>query len=238
MGGRRANWPIVVRTVQMDEIVQRCVREGVRTVLDLAAGLDTRAYRLDLPADLRWLHVDLPDMVDYFRSHMAAETPRCQLELVAADLRDADAKRALFERVATLPKPLLVITEGLLLYLETDQVRSLSRDLHDIAGADLWLSDLASPQLLAFLAKRWQPTMARENAPFRFGPAEGSAFFAAHGWREREFHSTMVDAYRLKRTMPLGWFWRLLSLLQPRQRRRDALRMSSVVVLERQERVA
>ena len=136
------------------------------------------------------------------------------------------------------PRPLLVITEGLLLYLEADQVRSLSQDLHDIAGADLWLSDLASPQLLAFLAKRWQPTMVQGNAPFRFGPAEGSGFFAPQGWREREFHSTMVDAYRLKRTMPLGWFWRLLSLLQPRQRRRDALRMSSVVVLERQERVA
>ena len=131
-----------------------------------------------------------------------------------------------------------MITEGLLLYLESDQVAALSRDLHDFARADLWLTDLASPQLLAYLAKRRGASQARENAPFRVGPAEGSAFFAAHGWREREFHSTMVDAYRLKRTMPLGWFWRLLSLLQPRQRRRDALRMSSVVVLERQERVA
>lgn len=233
MGGRRANWPIVVRTVQVDEIVLRCVREGVRTVLDLAAGLDTRPFRLELPADLHWLHVDLPDMVEYFRTHMAGETPRCQLEFVAADLREAEAKRALFERVATLPKPLLVITEGLLLYLEADQVQSLSRDLHDIAGADLWLSDLASPQLLAFLAKRWQPTMLQGNAPFRFGPADGTGFFAPQGWREREFHSTMADAYRLKRTMPLGWFWRLLSRLQPRQRRRDAIRMSSVVLMER-----
>lgn len=238
MGGKRDNWPIVVRTVVMDEIVARSVREGVRTVLNLAAGLDTRPYRMDLPADLAWLHVDMPAMVDYYRTHMAGETPRCALELVAADLRDPTLRRQLFERVAALPGPLLVITEGLLLYLESDQVAALSRDLHDFARADLWLTDLASPQLLAYLAKRRGASQARENAPFRFGPAEGSAFFAAHGWREREFHSTMVDAYRLKRTMPLGWFWRLLSLLQPRQRRRDALRMSSVVVLERQERVA
>jgi methyltransferase (TIGR00027 family) len=232
MGGPRDNWPIVVRTVQMDEIVARCVRAGVRTVLNLAAGLDTRPYRMDLPADLAWLHVDMPEMVDHYRAHMAGETPRCALELVGADLREADVRRALFERVASLPRPLLVITEGLLLYLEADQVAALSRDLHDIARADLWMADLASPELLAFLARRRGPTQARENAPFRFGPAEGSDFFAAQGWREREFHSTLANAFRLKRTMRFGWFWRALSVLQPRQRRRDALRMSSVVVLE------
>ena len=127
MGGKRDNWPIVVRTVVMDEIVARSVREGVRTVLNLAAGLDTRPYRMDLPADLAWLHVDMPAMVDYYRTHMAGETPRCALELVAADLRDPTLRRQLFERVAALPGPLLVITEGLLLYLESDQVAALSR---------------------------------------------------------------------------------------------------------------
>jgi methyltransferase (TIGR00027 family) len=232
MGGRSTAWPIAVRTVQMDEVVLRKVREGVATVVNLAAGLDTRPYRLGLPAGLRWLHVDLPDMVDYFRTHMVDETPTCALEFVAADLREADAKRALFERVAALPGPVLVITEGLLLYLEADDVVALSRDLHDVARARWWLTDLASPQLLRFLARRWKPHAAQANAPFRFGPAEGSAFFAAQGWREAEFHSTLADAYRIGRTMPLAWLWRALSLLQPKRRRVDALRMSSVVVLE------
>lgn len=235
MGGSTANWPIVVRTVVMDEIVERCVREGAATVLNLAAGLDARPYRLDLPASLRWLHVDLPDMVDYFHSNMAAETPRCELEFVAADMRDAEAKRALFDRVATLPGPVLVITEGLLLYLEADQVAELSRDLHDRSRARWWLTDLASPQLLKFLAHRWNSGGVQDNAPFRFGPAEGTDFFAPQGWREAEFRSTLVDAYRLKRTMPLAWLWRLLSLLQPRSQRRKAVRMSSVVLLEREE---
>ena len=238
MGGATANWPIVVRTVVMDEIVLRCVREGATTVLNLAAGLDARPYRLALPQSLRWLHVDLPEMVDYFRSNMTAETPRCQLELVAADLRDPEAKRALFERVAALPGPLLVITEGLLLYLEADQVLELSRDLHDRSGARWWLTDLASPQLLKFLEYRWKPTLVQGNAPFRFGPAEGAAFFQPQGWREAEFRSTIIDAYRLRRTMPLAWLWRLLSLLQPRSRRNAAIRMSSVVLLEREETTA
>ena len=76
---------MVVRTAVMDEIILRCVRQGAATVLNLAAGLDARPYRLALPATLRWLHVDLPDMVEYFRSHMATETPRCRLEFIAAD---------------------------------------------------------------------------------------------------------------------------------------------------------
>jgi methyltransferase (TIGR00027 family) len=232
MGGRRMNWPIVVRTVQMDEVVQRKVREGVATVVNLAAGLDTRPYRLGLPATLHWLHVDLPDMVGYFRDGMAGQAPTCALEFVAADLRDADAKRALFARVAALPGPVLVITEGLLLYLQPDQVAALSRDLHDIARARWWLTDLASPQLLRFLAHRWKPQTTQANAPFVFGPAEGTGFFAPQGWREAEFHSTLADAYRIGRTMPLGWLWRALSWLQPKARRKDALTMSSVVVLE------
>lgn len=235
MGGGKSNWPIVVRTVVMDEIVLRCVHDGAATVLNLAAGLDARPYRLDLPATLRWLHVDLPDMVEYFRSNMAAETPRCELEFVAADMRDPDAKRALFERVAAMPGPVLVITEGLLLYLEADQVTDLARDLHDRSRARWWLTDLASPQLLKFLEHRWKPTLLQANAPFRFGPAQGAAFFAPQGWREAEFHSTIVDAYRLKRAMPLAWLWRLLSMLQPRSRRIAAIRMSSVVLLEREE---
>lgn len=231
MGGKAASWPIVVRTAVMDQIILRCIRQGAATVLNLAAGLDTRPYRLDLPRSLRWLHVDLPDMVDYFRERMAGEAPRCDLEFVAADLRDGDARREVFTRAAR-HGPVLVITEGLLIYLEAPQVAELARDLHDIAHARWWVSDLASPMLLRFLEKRWQKDVSAGNAPFQFGPAEGSAFFAAHGWREAEFHSTLVDAARLKRTMPFLWFWRMLSWFQPRGRQQAVLRMSSVVLLE------
>lgn len=231
MGGKTASWPIVVRTAVMDEIVLRCVAQGATTVLNLAAGLDARPYRLDLPAALRWIHVDLPDMLDYFREKMAGMTPRCELEFLAADLRDADARREVFSHAAG-NGPVLVITEGLLIYLESPQVAQLAHDLHEIAHARWWLSDLASPMLLKFLEKRWQKNVRAGNAPFQFGPAEGTGFFAPFGWREAEFRSTLVDAWRLKRTMPFAWFWRILSWLQPRHQRKAALAMSSVVLLE------
>ena len=230
--GAATSWPMVVRTAVMDEIILRCVRQGAATVLNLAAGLDARPYRLSLPSSLRWLHVDLPDMVDYFRGQMAGETPHCELEFIAADMRDAEAKRDVFTRAA-MHGPVLVITEGLLVYLEADQVAELARDLHDIAQAKWWLTDLASPMLLKFLEKQWAPKLKEGNAPFRFGPAEGTAFFAPFGWREAEFRSTWDEAFRLRRTMRGAWLWRLLSHLQPKARQEANRRMSGIVLLQR-----
>src|SRR5690242_597559 len=56
-------WPIVVRTQVLDELILKAMEEdGFDTVLNLAAGLDTRPYRLALPTTLRWVEVDLPTM--------------------------------------------------------------------------------------------------------------------------------------------------------------------------------
>ena len=228
--GTAMSWPLVVRTAVMDEIVNRCVREGAKTVLNLAAGLDARPYRMDLPADLRWIHVDMPDMVAYFREQMAGETPRCRIEFVAADLRGTDVRRTVFADAAK-EAPTLVITEGLLIYLEADDVAALARDLHDIAKARWWLSDLASPALLKQLEKSWSPQVRAGNAPFLFGPRENTAFFAPHGWRENEFRSHWDEGLRLRRTMPFAWFWRLAMALTPARKREKLKRMSGMMLL-------
>ncbi|WP_133479844.1 class I SAM-dependent methyltransferase [Cognatilysobacter segetis] len=228
--GRSMAWPMIVRTAVMDEIVLRCVREGARTVLNLAAGLDARPYRLELPADLRWMHVDLPDMLGYFREQMAGETPRCHLEFHAADLRDAATRRELFADAARAG-PVLVITEGLLIYLDAEDVAGLARDLHDVAHARWWLTDLASPLLLERFTRHLDSNLAAGNAPFRFAPADGTAFFAPMGWREREFRSTWDESLRIKRSVPAAPFWQLRSRLTPR-RHAAVRRMSGIVLLE------
>jgi len=230
--GRSLSWPLVVRTVVIDEIVQRCVREGVRCVLDLAAGLDARPYRLDLPAALQWLHVDMPEMVAYYREQMSGETPRCKLDFIEADLRVAERRREVFAH-ARAQGPLLVISEGLLIYLEAEQVAELARDLHETARARWWLADLASPMLLKLLERRWSPKLRDGNAPFLFGPAEGTAFFAPLGWREAEFRSTWDESFRINRTMRGAYVWRWLARFQPAARREAWRRMSGIALFER-----
>src|SRR5437899_1395040 len=78
-------WPMVVRTCLFDELILRAIeRDGVGTVLNLAAGLDARPWRLPLSPALRWIDVDLPDMIAYKKRQMAGERPRCALEYAAA----------------------------------------------------------------------------------------------------------------------------------------------------------
>jgi hypothetical protein len=77
--------------------------------------------------------------------------------------------------------------------------------------------DLASPRLLKMLEKRWSPTLKSGNAPFRFGPAEGTAFFANAGWRESEWHPTWTDAMRLNRKPRGANFWNFLLNISPQK---------------------
>ena len=228
--GRSMAWPMIVRTAVMDEIVMRCVGEGARTVLNLAAGLDARPYRLDLPRDLRWMHVDLPDMLACFRDAMQGESARCDVEFHAVDLRDAGARQVLFADAGSTG-PVLVISEGLLIYLEADDVAALARDLHDVARARWWLFDLASPLLLQKFTRHLDRNLSAGNAPFRFAPSEGTAYFAPMGWREREFRSTWDESLRLRRSVPGAVVWNLISKLTPR---RDAAvrRMSGIALME------
>ena len=228
--GAATAWPMVVRTAVMDEIVLRCVHAGAATVLNLAAGLDARPYRLDLPKSLRWLHADMPEMIVYLREHMAGEPPHCEVELVAADLRDANARRELFVRAAALG-PVMVITEGLLVYLTPGQVGELARDLYDVAMAKWWLLDIASPRLRQFMERgHWLGKLS--NAPMQFFPEQGTAFFEPFGWHEREFRSTWDESFRLKRTMRGAWLFKMLSKLQPKKQVEAGRRMSGNVLLE------
>src|SRR5438132_14032530 len=92
--GRKWAWPMIVRTAVMDEIVMRLItQQGVDTVLNLAAGLDARAYRLDLPPELQWIDVDLEAILSYKQAALAGERPRCGVEVIRPDLTAQAARR-------------------------------------------------------------------------------------------------------------------------------------------------
>jgi methyltransferase (TIGR00027 family) len=233
--GRRWAWPMVVRTAVMDEIILRLVQaERVDTILNLAAGLDARPFRLDLPKELHWIDVDLEGILSYKEAALSAEQPRCRLEFVRADLTDQAARRALFERVGSQAKRALVIAEGLLVYLKPEDVISLANDLAEQSAFRWWLIDLASPALLQFLKRTWGNQLRSGNAPMVFAPAEGTAFFAPAGWVEMEYRPTLDEALRLQRAPRMAWLWRLLAVFASKKRRAEFKRFSGVVLLSRQ----
>jgi methyltransferase (TIGR00027 family) len=234
--GRSMAWAMIVRTAVMDEIIlDRVNNAGVDTVLNLAAGLDTRAWRLPLPPALKWIDVDLPDITAYKQSHMRSEKPVCDYEAIAADLTNAPVRDAVFAQVGRSARRLLVITEGLLIYLSEEEVRSLATAIHGISAARYWTTDIASPMLLQWMRKSWGKSVEKGNAPFKFGPEDSVAFFASVGWRETTYKSAMVEARRLDREMRGMWLWRFLTRFMPAKRRQAMQRMSGFLMLERSD---
>src|SRR5262245_58295940 len=112
---QRHEWAYVARTCLIDDFVhEQVVHRGIRLAVNLAAGLDTRPYRMKLPADLQWVEVDLPEILDYKQDILKNEKPVCRLEQIRLDLSNVDARRELFTQLAGRVQKVLVLTEGLL----------------------------------------------------------------------------------------------------------------------------
>jgi len=232
--GRSAAWSMIVRTAVLDEMILREIAvDGIDCVVNLAAGLDTRPFRLALPPALRWIDVDFADILAYKWEVLKDETPACRYEMAPTDLTDAGARRALFARIARDQRRMLVVAEGLLIYLRPEDVTALGADLHAHPAYQSWIFDLASARLLKWMQRSWGKRASEGNAPFRFAPAEGTAFFLACGWREREYRSSWQEAQRLNRRMPGWWMWALFAALQTKKQREAANRMAGVVMVVR-----
>jgi methyltransferase (TIGR00027 family) len=203
----RSGWSIVARTRIIDDLVAACLAEGCGRVVNLAAGLDTRPYRLPLPASLSWIEADLPALLDEKERLLADETPACALTRARVDLADEAARAAFLGGLGGGP-PTLVITEGLVQYLDAEVVAALARDLSAAPQSNIrwWIVDLISPGALAMIKATRGHQAARMMG---FAPTNGVGFFEAEGWRAREIRSIVREAIRLRRApwllRPFAW---------------------------------
>jgi len=205
-----AAWSFIARTHLFDRFILRAVEGGADLVVNLAAGLDARPYRMTLPPSLRWVEVDLPEILDYKEEVLAAEKPVCALERVRLDLSNVDARRGLFARLGGSARQALVISEGLLIYLMRSDIYDLGRDLAEPAGFRHWIVDIVSPGLLEMLKQRMGDLVRQAGAPYVFGPPEGPPFFERCGWKPIEVRSMLKTAAKLGR---LPMLLRMLALL-------------------------
>ena len=199
-GGKAGASGCAVRTCVMDELILRTVKEeGVDTVLNLGAGLDTRPYRLPLPASLRWYECDLPVVLAYKAEKLAGVQPGCVMESMSLDLNDTIARQMFFRNVGIAAKRVLAVTEGLLIYLAAEQVAALATDLYAQPQFQWWLTDLASPNALRYFQQSLNSSVGSSQATFQFAPEEGTEFFQQYGWSTVEFRSLLEEGQRLQR---------------------------------------
>lgn len=210
LGARKsaAGWPIVTRTYLIDQMIRAHIAQGGDMVINLAAGLDTRPYRMELPPALQWIEVDLPEILAHKEEILRGEKPVCSLERIPLDLSDAPARRELFARLGRQSRKALVISEGLVVYLSSDEVALLAQDLAAQPNFRFWILDMVSPKLLVTLQKRMTSNL-KQAAPFKFAPEEGPAFFVKFGWTAVEANSLLRAAARLNRLpfylVPISW---------------------------------
>ncbi len=228
---QKSTWSWVMRTYLVDHFIAEQVQQGVDMVVNLAAGLDARPYRMALPASLKWIEVDLLEILTHKEEILAGEKPVCALERVRLDLSNVSGRRELFEELGRRANKALVITEGLLVYLTADEVGSLARDLAAPRNFARWILDVASPGLLRMLQKKIGSQVSQAGAPLKFGPKEGPGFFAPYGWKPTGVRSLLKEAARQKR-LPI--FLRLMALLPESNGAQGSRPWSGVCLLAKQ----
>ena len=223
-------WQVVARTVAIDDLVRTSVAEGCDRVLCLAAGLDMRPYRLALPATLTWVEADLPAVIEEKERILSGEAATCRLTRESVDLADPSARGAFLDRALAGAARALILTEGLLTYLDDAVVEALARDFAR-PGVMWWMFDILSPATRNMVMAAMRADLA--NAPMRFAPPDGVGYFEARGWRAVDVVSVFVEAARLGR---LPWLLRLLARLplpQPDPRRLGGAQWSAIARCER-----
>jgi methyltransferase (TIGR00027 family) len=202
----RNGWWLVARTKIIDDTIAEAIAGGCDRVLNLAAGLDTRPYRLHLPAELTWVEADLPKLLAEKTQLLADQTPRCRLTRTAVDLADPQARDDFFNTALEGATKALVLTEGLLMYLEDRDVVALSEAITRPEVA-WWMLDFAGPGLKKMMNKKMAGML--QNAPFKFAPENGLAYFEELGWHAVEVESLFVAAHRFHRLpmfmRPAAW---------------------------------
>ena len=197
--GNSHAWAWVARTYLFDQYISQELQRGTDMVVNLAAGLDARPYRMTLPASFQWIEVDLPEILSYKEGILADQKPSCALERIRLDLSEVNARRALFAELQRRANRILVLTEGLLIYLSAEEVGALATDLAAGTHFQRWILDIASPRLLRMLQGTSGKQLSQVGAPFKFGPAEGPQFFTPYGWELLDVQGVLRTAARFKR---------------------------------------
>jgi methyltransferase (TIGR00027 family) len=123
------------RTKYFDTYFRQAADAGVRQVVILAAGLDSRAYRLPWPDQTTIFELDRPQVLDFKREVLAEQgaKPNAERREVAIDLRE-DWPQALRDSGFDSTKPSAWIAEGLLIYLPADAEEQLFSGINALAS--------------------------------------------------------------------------------------------------------
>ncbi|KJK56563.1 SAM-dependent methyltransferase [Saccharothrix sp. ST-888] len=181
---------IAIRTKYLDDSIQAVLRDtGIRQIVLIAAGMDTRAFRLEWPSGAMVYEVDHSALVVEKGRRLAAldAEPAVERREVRADLAEEwlpSLHRAGFDP----ERPTLWVAEGLMFFLTEDQAARLLGTLGSVSAPGSWLAvDFVSKALLRSpFSRTFLRGLQEDGTPWLFGTDEPEKFLAAGGWQVRD----------------------------------------------------
>ena len=178
---------IEVRTRWIDDQVALSVGRGIRQVVILAAGMDARAYRLAWPPNTRLFELDRDDLLQDKHEKLSGVAPKCERYAASVDLAD-DWPAVLKDLGFVSNDPALWLVEGLLIYLQPDQVARLLERLNALSAAgSVVLLDVVGQTMLASSRAKALHDLARQ-----FGTDDPETLLAPLGWNMHVYTTASV----------------------------------------------
>ncbi|MFE7130737.1 SAM-dependent methyltransferase [Streptomyces sp. NPDC057638] len=195
--GRLNQGHFVLRTRFFDDFLGRAATSGCEQAVILAAGLDSRAYRLPWPDGFTLYEADLPALMEFKDGVLGGlgARPSCDRRPVRADLRD-DWPCLLLAAGLDPSRPTAWLIEGLMMYLDPDDNDLLLHRVGTLAapGSRLALEHVNGaytrlPQLAAVHER-----LKHTNAAWRSTLEDPVAWLADRGWSASTTPQTTLAA--------------------------------------------
>ena len=199
--------PIALRTRFFDDFVQRiAAQDGIRQIVLMAAGLDTRAFRLPWPERTRLFELDQFTVLKYKDQVLAAAgaQPACTRQVIEADLT-SPWKEALLKVGFDPQKPSGWLLEGFLFYLTNEHITRLLDEITILAAPGSWLGfDIVNSTMLTSpLTQKWVEMQAQSGAPWTGTMDDPVGFLAERGWQATLTQAAAPDANHGRWTLPV-----------------------------------
>jgi methyltransferase (TIGR00027 family) len=177
---------IPVRTRFVDDLVLSFAKRlNAAQVVLLGAGLDTRAFRLGLPADLQWFELDREEVFEAKEPKLIelGATPKCHRHIVRTDLRE-DWTPALHEATFDANRSTLWIAEGLFFYLIEADVRRILQQAAELtrAGGKFFADTMGTGLLTRPVMGTYLAFLKSQDMPMPFCTDDPSDLMKASGW--------------------------------------------------------
>lgn len=198
---------MTLRTRYFDDFLLRVIKqEGMSQILLMAAGLDTRAFRLTWAEGIRLFELDQPDVLNYKQEILdtSGARPTCDRRVIQADLTK-DWRKTLIANGFDSQMASCWLLEGFLFYLPDEIITQILSEVTDLAAPGSWMGfDINNSDMLTSTwTKAWVEMQAHMGAPWIGTLDDPEKYLSSLGWQATLTQAGQPDANYGRWTLPV-----------------------------------